>query len=252
MTRACDTFHGVLREMLTMRKIQLCILFFLALTAVAVAQGQSSLEAIKTSAVEAWGKVNSMRAKVSSWSTVRIGDSSQEMRASGETMFMRENGREKYRQQIKLAGSKFSTPPSVCTLYDGDKLYEWVFPSGYAQFRKELECDLAKGPFWPGGALLFRLLDEQFTLTVKTGSTCQGRPAHVLEGVPKHAPPLAVWKKAVFMIDQALGVLVKVDLCDGNGVPVSVMELSELQINPDMDKNQFVPPAPVKTAPPKT
>ncbi len=235
-----------------MRRDHVFIVFILAVTAVAATQGQSSLEEIKTNAVEAWGKTNSMKAKVSSWSRVRIGDSSQEMRASGETTFLREDGREKYRQQIRLEDSKFSTPPSVFTLYDGDKLYEWVFPSGYTQFRKEMECDLAKGHFWPGGALLFRLLDEQFALKVKTGSAWQGRPVHVLEGVPKQPQPSAVWKKAVFMIDQALGVLVKVDLCDGNGVPVSVMELLELQINPELDKNQFESPAPAKTPPPKT
>jgi hypothetical protein len=33
---------------------------------------------------------------------------------------------------------------------------------------------------------------------------------------------------------------------------VSVMELSDLQINPEMDKNQFVSPITEKAAPPKT
>lgn len=228
-----------------MRETALFIALASALLTAYDARAQLPLPEIQTKATAGWSQVNSLTATSSVWSSMRMGDKTEEMRASGAMSFLRDNGKEKFHQQMTLIDQKYSTIPSVHTLYDGEHLYEWVM-TGFPGGQKQLEYDLTKGQFWPGGALLFGLLHEQFSVSVKADSTCGKRPVYVLEGTPKQPLSTVPWRKALFSVDQALGVLVKVELCDVNGIPVSVMELSELHLNADVKKEQFTPPAGAK------
>ncbi|HPO11976.1 MAG TPA: hypothetical protein PLI09_00910 [Candidatus Hydrogenedentes bacterium] len=224
-----------------MRETALFVALVLALLAMHDAQAQVPLPEIQTKATAGWAQVNSLTAKTSVWSTMHVGDNPQEMRASGTVSFLRDNGQEKYQQQMTLVSKQYSAVPSVRSVYDGEHLFEWVV-TAYPGGCKQVECDLSKGRFWPGGELLFKLLNEQYTVSAKADSTCGNRPVYVLEGTPKQPLSTAPWRKALFSVDQALGLLVRVELCDVNGVPVSVMELSDPHLNAEVNKEQFTLP----------
>lgn len=198
-----------------------------------------SLETVKSSLDEAWKKVNSFTCDITAKILMPVGREPVESTGTGQLNYLRDGGKDKYRQQIvSRVAEPFSVELKLDVLYDGDTVYTTAEFMGQKKSYKG-KPSVEQNALPPGGSRLVKALEEQMAITVLPNETLGGHEVFVLEGTYKNpAVPLA---KARFYLDRELGIQRKTEIYQGDGTVAISFLFENVQLNSQPDPALFTP-----------
>lgn len=210
------------------------------LLATAMAQGETpTLEAVETAMDSAWKNVESFSSDVTMNFLMPVGKEPLSLTGTGDLNYLRENGKDKYRQRIVArVPEPFSMEMKLDVLFDGDTVYTTTEIMGQKQTHQG-KPSLEQGALPPGGGRLIEAMEEQMTITVQPNEKLDGHEVFVLEGKAKD--PSVPFSKALFYIDTALGIQRKTEIYQEDGTIGVAVIYENVQLNTKPDPSLFKP-----------
>ncbi len=215
-------------------------LLIASLLFVGVAHSETpTLDDIRSSMDSVWKDIQSMSADVTMDFLFPVGAKPLPLSGSGTFHYLREDGKDKSRQQITTRiPEPFAMEMSVDILFDGKKMHTTMVMMGQKQTHVG-EPSLEQGALPPGGGRLIAALEKHLNLTVQPNESLDGHEVYVLDGIPKDkTAPLS---RIRIYIDQKMAAQRKTELYQPDGTVGITVLFTNLKQNTNPDPSLFVP-----------
>lgn len=216
-----------------------------AVLAVGVLAGCSSdsVESAERESVRAWDRHRTLSAErtlvtdvtTDTGTTRTTFVSSFECMKKGERLLVREEGRTSGMER-RTGGATRKIESALKQIHDGEYVHILTdaFDRQSLYKRKQTSAHEAFG-----GRAFFRTLHEAYTLQRLPDETLEGRPAFVLQAVPKSGgSPLL--EKAVHYLDKDTGLVVKSIMTSNDGRAQTTLTVANIKVDPPIPAERFI------------
>lgn len=213
---------------------------FVLVTSVSAAVADEKLNALEKEIAAKWQKVNSMTAKMNM--TMEMDQGAMKMKNTmkatveylrkGEKMLSRLEG--EMEMVMDMGGQKNTMSTPMLTVSDGEITHMLVEQMGQKMCMKtKTEANSTTGE------AMFKLLREQFDLTVADDEEVDGEKCWVVHGKPKTATQPGQPVKMVYYFRQKDGATVQMLGYDASDKKVMTATYSEIKFNEKLDPKRF-------------
>jgi len=213
------------------------------------------LESVEAKVRQAWDKIHALSGVIGIEATLPIGEGRLPVHGSGTVDFLRDAGKNKYREQITVKTPEPMTlEAGVDVIFDGVVLYVTTEFMGKKDTSQSAP-DLFKGAVPPGGGPLLEAMKSKCTLTVKPDALVDGKPCWTLEARLKEPIAEAPVQKGIVYFDKETGLARKMEVYESDTVVLGTATVSNVKVNPELSPRLFVyvpppsPPPPPPAAP---
>ena len=221
-------------------KIHICLttVAISLLTLQAGALAGETLESVEKKIIEQWSKLKSMSAKT----TMEMTMQGMSMKSDGTTEYLNDQGKEKYRMDMKMEQSfgDQKMEGSVSTISDGTFVYNLNDMMGQKMAMKQ-KADSLQGA--PGGRQMFDNMKKNSELTLLPDEKIDGQAAYVIESKPKSPGPQPMSKSKMYFAKDS-GIMIKMVGLDAEGKAIMTMNVKDVKLNPKISPDRFVFKAP--------
>lgn len=208
---------------------------------------QEPLANVEAKIRQAWDKHRSLSGVISVEATLPIGESRLPVFGSGTVDFLKDAGKNKYRQQITAKTPEPMTlEAGVDVIFDGTILYITTEFMG-TKDTSQSAPDLFKGAVPPGGGPLLDAMKSKFILAVKPDVQVNGKSCWVLEAKLKEPLPEVAMQQGMVYFDKETGLALKMEVYESDTAILGTATVSNVKLNPQLSPSMFVyvpPPAP--------
>lgn len=217
-----------------------CFVLVAALLPVAEVPAETpTLDAIKERVEAAWKNVSSLTGDVTLDFVMPFTETPLALTGSGQVHYLREDKKEMYRKTVAARlPEPFVMEMKLDVLFDGKNVHTTTELMGQSQ-KQQGPPSLRQGALPLGGAALIEAMVRDMELTVLPNATADGRAVFVIEGRAKD--PQIPFSKAVFFIDQELGMHRKIDIYQPDGSVGISERIANIQLDSRPASSLFAP-----------
>lgn len=149
----------------------------------------------------------------------------------------------KISSEQKMGEQSSKTAQTVTDISDGEFAYSVTDADGTkSAAKRKAEMNKELSPFNAMG--MFKLMEENFAITLMPDETVDGKSAWVFELKPKNPAQAAVMGRTLSYFDKDSGISVKSVSYDPNGKPINTSVTKDIKINSNISPDRFVFKAP--------
>ena len=202
----------------------------------------ATLDDVAKAMDEGWAKHNTMKADLTVEANFPMGAQSVSVSGTGDVAYKRADGKEKYRQAMTVAMPEpLKMEMKFESVFDGETIHVMTDMMGMKTVKQE-KPTLENGALPPGGKMLVENLQKEMTVTVKADGEVDGKKVYVLDAKPKKKNQDVPMDGMVLYIDQAEGMLVKIEVTQPGGTNLAVVNIKNVQYDVELADSLFAAP----------